>query len=121
MVHRLKPYYTTGDGKKPDPEFYRLSNILKTFHEQFGELFTDSERVVRLIIENIAPRVAMDQPYRNAKKNTPNAASIELDAALTRAIGSLLLEGDNEFCKQFVQNKPFKRFVTDIVVKLTAS
>jgi type I restriction enzyme, R subunit len=120
MVHRLKPYYAVGNGKKSDPEFHRLSYILKSFHEQFGELFTDSDRVVRLIVENIAPRLAMDQPYQIAKKNTPNAGRIELDAALMRVIGSLLLKSDDEFYKQFVQNEPFKRFVTDIVLKLTA-
>ncbi len=120
MVHRLKPYHTRGNDRKSDPEFCRLSNILKSFHEQFGELFTDSDRVVRLIVENIAPRVAMDQPYQNAKKNTPNAAHIELDAALMRVIGSMMLKGDNEFYRQFLKNEPFKRFVTDIVLKLIA-
>jgi type I restriction enzyme R subunit len=65
------------------------------------------------------PKAAEDQPCQNAKKNRPNAARIELDASLMRVIGPLLKD-DTEFYKQFVQNEPFKRFVTDMVVNLTA-
>ncbi len=36
-----------------------------------------------------------------------------------RVIGPLLKD-DTELYKQFVQNEPFKRFVTDMVVNLTA-
>ena len=95
-----------------------MSNILKTFNEQFGTLFKDSDRIVRRITDDIAPKVAADQPYLNAKKNTPNAARIELDAALMRVVGPLLND-DTEFYKQFVQNESFKRFVTDMVASLT--
>jgi type I restriction enzyme, R subunit len=115
----IEPIPVSGGGRKPEPELDRLSNILKTFNDQFGTLFTDADRVVRRITEDIAPRVAADQPYLNAKKNTPNAARIELDAALMRAIGPLLKD-DTEFYKQFVQNESFKRFVTDMVAGLTS-
>ena len=46
-----------------------------------------------------------------------NAAHIELDAALMRVIGPLLMD-DTEFYKQFVQNASFKGFVTDMVTEL---
>jgi type I restriction enzyme, R subunit len=108
------------DGRrKSDPEMDRLSNILKMFNEQFGTLFTDGDRIIRRITEDIAPKVAEDQPYQNARKNTPNTARIELDAALMRVVGPLLKD-DTEFYKQFVQNESFKQFVTDMVVNLTA-
>ena len=114
----IEPVPVSGGGRKPEPELDRLSNILKTFNEQFGTLFKDSDRIVRRITEDIAPKVAADQPYQNAKKNTPNAARIELDAALMRVVGPLLND-DTEFYKQFVQNESFKRFVTDMVANLT--
>ena len=38
---------------------------------------------------------------------------------VVRVVGSLLKD-DTEFYKQFVQNESFKRFVTDMVVNLTA-
>jgi type I restriction enzyme R subunit len=105
-------------GHKREPELDYLSNILKTFNEQFKTLFTDADRVAKRIKDDIAPKVAADPAYVNAKKNTPNTARIELDAALMRVIGPLLKD-DTEFYKQFVQNDSFRRFVTDAVQNLT--
>ncbi|MFO0913401.1 MAG: hypothetical protein U0795_10620 [Pirellulales bacterium] len=116
----IEPVPVAGGGRKALPELDRLSNILNTFNEHFGTLFTDSDRIMKRIQEDIAPKVAADEPYRNAKQNTPNAARIELDAALMRVI-SPLLRDDTEFYKQFVQNESFKRFVADVVHELTQS
>jgi type I restriction enzyme R subunit len=115
----IGPVPVEGGGFKHEPEMERLSNILKAFNEQFGTLFTDADRVARRIKEDIAPKVAADPAYQNAKKNTPNTARIELDAALMRVIGPLLKD-DTEFYKQFVQNEAFRRFVTDLVIDLTS-
>ncbi len=115
----IEPVPIGSGGFKREPKLDVLSNILKNFNEQFGTLFTDADRVARRIKEDIAPKVTADQAYINAKKNTPNAARIELDAALRRVIGPLLKD-DTEFYKQFVQNDSFRRFVTDVVQNLTA-
>lgn len=115
---QIGPIPVGGGGRKPEPELDRLSNIIKSFNEQFGTMFTDSDRVFKRIQEDIAPKVAADSAYQNAKNNTPNAARIELDAALMRVINPLLKD-DTEFYKQFVQNESFKRFVTDMVLELT--
>jgi len=114
----IEPVPVSGGGRKSEPELERLSNILKSFNEQFGTLFKDADRIVKRIQEDIAPKVAADEPYKNAKLNTPNAARIELDAALMRVMGPLLKD-DTEFYKQFVQNESFRRFVTDRVFDLT--
>jgi type I restriction enzyme, R subunit len=84
-----------------------------------GTIFTNAHRIVNRIKDDIAPKIATDQPYQNAKQNTPNTARIELDAALMRVIGPLLKD-DTEFYKPFVQNESFKRFVTDMVLELTS-
>ena len=110
----IGPVPTTGGGRKPEPELDRLSNILKSFNEQFGTLFTDADRVAKRIKDDIAPKVAADQAYQNAKKNTPNTARIEHDNALARVVVSLLKD-DTELYKQFFQNESFRRFVTDMV------
>jgi len=116
----IGPVPTEGGGRKPEQELDRLSNILKTFNDQFGTLFADSDRVLRRIHEDIAPKVAADRAYRNAQENTPHSARIELDEALRRVVGPLLKD-DTEFYKQFMQNESFKRYVTDLVHDLTAS
>jgi type I restriction enzyme, R subunit len=114
----IEPIPVSGGGRKAEPELDRLSNILKTFNEQFGTLFSDTDRVALRIQDDITPKIAADQAYQNAKQNTPNAERIELDAALMRVIGPLLKD-DTEFYKQFVQNEFFRRFVTEMVLQIT--
>ncbi|MGO9528967.1 MAG: type I restriction endonuclease subunit R [Verrucomicrobiia bacterium] len=114
----IDPIPVDGGGHKREPELDRLSNILKAFNEQFGTLFTDADRVARRIRDDIAPQVAADAAYRNAKKNTPNAARIEHDKALAKVMLTLLKD-DTQVYKQFVENESFRRFVTDMVFTLT--
>jgi type I restriction enzyme, R subunit len=55
----IEPFPTTGGGHKPEPELDRLSNILKVFNDQFGNIpWTDADRVHKLITEDIPNRVA---------------------------------------------------------------
>jgi type I restriction enzyme, R subunit len=115
----IEPVPIGGGGRKAEPELDYLSNILKSFNEQFGILFTDADRVAKRIHEDIAPQVAADQGYKNAKKNTPQTAKIEHDRALENVIVSLLKD-DTELYKQFYQNESFRRFVTDMVFNLTS-
>lgn len=67
----IEPVPTEGGGRKGEPELDRLSYILKSFNEQFGTLFTGADRVAKRIREDIAPKVAADNAYQNAKTNTP--------------------------------------------------
>ena len=116
----IEPVPATGGGKRPEPQLDLLSNILKTFNDQFGTLFTDADRVVKRIQNEIAPKVAADHAYQNARKNTTAAAPIELEAALKRAIVPLYKD-DTELFEQFFQNESFRRFVTDMVHTITTT
>jgi type I restriction enzyme R subunit len=115
---QIDPVPMGDGGGKAEAELDRLSNILKKFNDQFGTLFTDGDRVRQRIKYDIAPKVAADQAYQNAKKNTPNTARIEHDKALERVVVSLLKD-DTELFKQFFQNESFRRFVTDMVYGMT--
>jgi type I restriction enzyme R subunit len=54
----IGPVPAAGGGYKAEPELDRLSNILKTFNDQFGNIdWTDSGRVQRLITEEIPTRI----------------------------------------------------------------
>eukprot|EP00456_Euglypha_rotunda_P071908 TRINITY_DN64841_c0_g1_i1.p2 TRINITY_DN64841_c0_g1~~TRINITY_DN64841_c0_g1_i1.p2 ORF type:complete len:123 (+),score=36.55 TRINITY_DN64841_c0_g1_i1:3-371(+) len=92
----IAPAPVEGGGRKPEPEMDRLSNILKTFNDHFGTLFTDADRVAKRIKEDIAPQVAADPAYQNAKKNTPNTARIEHDKALAKVMLTLLKDDTQE-------------------------
>lgn len=115
----IGPVPVEGGGHKNGPELDRLSNILKTFNDHFGTLFADTDRVAQRIRDDIAPKVAADPTYQNAKRNTPNAARIEHDKALQKVMLTLLKD-DTQVYKQFVENESFHRFVTDLVFNLTS-
>jgi type I restriction enzyme R subunit len=116
----IDPVPVEGGGRKPEPELDRLSNILKAFNEQFGTLFADSDRIFTRIKDEIAPRVAEDQAFRNALENTPGAARIEHEKALAKVMLTLLKD-DTQVYKQFVENDAFRRAVSDFVYSLTAA
>jgi len=111
---------TTAGGRKSEPELDKLSNILKAFNEQFGTLFDDGDRIVKRIREDIAPKVAADTAFQNAKENTPHTARMAHDQALGKVM-QLLLKDDTQVYKQFVENESFRRFVGDMVFQLTHS
>jgi type I restriction enzyme R subunit len=115
----IEPVPTDTHGHKPEPELDRLSNILKTFNEQFGTLFTDTDRVAKRIRDDIAPKVAAAAAYQNAKENTPHTARMAHDQALAKVMQHLL-KNDTQVYKQFVENESFKRFVGDMVYALTS-
>jgi type I restriction enzyme R subunit len=86
----IAPIPVDGGSGKREPELDKLSNIISAFNEHFGTLFNDGDRVVKRIREDIAPKVAADIAYQNAKKNTPNAARLEHDKALAKVMLTLL-------------------------------
>jgi len=114
----IEPVPTDASGHKPEPELDRLSNILKTFNQQFGTLFTDTDRVAKRIRDDIAPKVAADAAYQNARENTPHTARMAHDQALAKVMQHLLKD-DTQVYKQFVENESFKRFVGDMVFAMT--
>jgi type I restriction enzyme, R subunit len=114
----IEPLPVEGGGRRPEPALDRLSNIIKAFNESFGTLFTDGDRVVKRIREDIAPKVAADAAYQNARENTPHTARMAHDQALGKVMQSLLKD-DTQVYKQFVENESFRRFVTDMVFGLT--
>jgi type I restriction enzyme R subunit len=114
----IEPVPTDTHGHKSEPELDRLSNILKVFNEQFGTLFKDTDRVAKRIRDDIAPQVAADVAYQNAKENTPHTARLAHDEALARVMQHLLKD-DTQVYKQFVENESFRRFVGDMVFSIT--
>jgi type I restriction enzyme R subunit len=115
----IEPVPTDAQGHKSEPELDRLSNILRTFNEQFATLFTDTDRVAKRIRDDIAPKVAADAAYQNAKENTPHTARMAHDQALAKVMQHLLKD-DTQVYKQFVENESFKRFVGDMVYAITS-
>ena len=109
----IEPVPTDAHGHKPEPELDRLSNILKTFNDQFSTLFTDADRVAKRIRDDIAPKVAADEAYQNAKENTPHTARMAHDQALTKVMQHLLEgrhAGLQAVCRERIISKVRRRY-----------
>ena len=89
----IGPVLISAGGHRPEPELDRLSNILRTFNEHFGDIrWEDADRVTQLITETIRARVAADTAFRNARQNSDRQnARIEHDKALLRVIAGASL------------------------------
>ncbi len=116
----IEPVPTSGGGRKAEPELDRLSNILKTFNDQFGNIrWTDADRVHQLITKEIPAKVSADRAYQNAKKNSDKQnARIEHDKALARVM-TAVLKDDTELFKQFSDNESFRKWLTDTIFAIT--
>ncbi|MBA2356347.1 MAG: type I restriction endonuclease subunit R, partial [Acidobacteria bacterium] len=116
----IEPVPTTGGGRKLEPELDRLSNILKTFNDLFGNIpWSDADRVHTLITEDIPARVAADVAYQNARQHSDKQnARIEHDKALQRVM-TAVLKDDTELFRQFMDNEGFRRWMGDMVFGLT--
>ena len=116
----IGPVPAEGGGRKPEPEMDYLSNIVKTFNDQFGNIdWKDQDRIRQMIAVEIPAKVAADTAYQNAMKYSDREnARLEHDAALLRVILSLLTD-DTELYKQFSDNSTFKRWLADTSFAVT--
>lgn len=116
----ISPASTAGGGHKPEPELDRLSNILKTFNDQFGAKdWQDRDRVLRLISGDIPAGVSADPAFQNARQNSDaQNARIEHDKALGRVMTGVLKD-DAQLFKEFSDNPSFRRWLADMVFEMT--
>jgi type I restriction enzyme R subunit len=114
----IEPMPPDGGGRRPEPELDRLSNILKTFNEQNGTTFEDTDRLALKVRSEIAPQVAADLDYQNAKANTPHTARMAHDKALGKVM-QLLLRDDMKLYKLYAENESFRKLLSDTVFAIT--
>lgn len=116
----IDPVPTSGGGFKVEPELDRLSSIIRTFNDQFGNIeWDDADRIHRLITEEIPVRVSADAAYQNAIRNSDKQnARIEHNKALARVMAAVVKD-DTELFKQFSDNDSFRRWLLDTVFSLT--
>ena len=116
----VAPVPTGSGGGKPEPELDRLSRIVQSFNDLFGNVeWKDADKIRQLIAEEIPQKVNADPAYQNARKHSDKQnARIESDRALgTVMIG--LLKDHTELFKQFSDNPSFKRWLSETVFSAT--
>ncbi|AIC10912.1 type I restriction endonuclease subunit R [Xylella fastidiosa] len=116
----VEPVPSGGGGGKGEAVIDRLSVIIKTFNELFGNIqWKDEDKIRKVIAEEIPARVAQDKAYQNAQANSDKQnAKLEHDKALNRVVLELLSD-HTELFKQFSDNPSFKRWLTDTVFDAT--
>ena len=107
-------------GLPPEPELDLLSNIIKVFNDQFGDIgWKDVDKIRKVIAEEIPAKVKEDTAYQNAMKNSDKQnARIEHDKALGRVIVELLTD-HTELFKQYSDNTEFKKWLADTIFAAT--
>jgi type I restriction enzyme R subunit len=98
----------------------RLSNVLRAFNDQFGNIqWEDADKIRKVIVEEIPSKVAADKAYQNAMRNWDKQnARIEHDKALERVIVDLLRD-HTELFKQYSDNPSFNRWLAETIFSLT--
>jgi type I restriction enzyme R subunit len=114
------PVPAGGGGSKPEPELDLLSNIIRAFNDQFGNIqWADPDRIIQRVQTELPAKVLADQAYRNAMKNSDKQnARIEHDKAVGRAM-TTFLKDDTQFFKEYSDNESFRKFVRETVFRLT--
>ncbi len=108
------PVPVGGGALRPEPELEYLSMIVRQFNELFGNIeWKDKEQIAKLVTEEIPKRVAADEGYQNAVKNSDRQnAKIEHDRALEQVIVDLVTD-HAELFKQFSEHGDFKKWLTE--------
>jgi type I restriction enzyme R subunit len=116
----IGPVPTAAGGHKPEPEVDRLSNIIRSFNEQFGATeWEDRDHIDSLLVRHIPARVSADTAYLNAQENSDEQnALIEYEKALSRVMTGVMKDS-TELFKLYVDNPEFKRWLSDRVFELT--
>lgn len=116
----IEPPPMGSGGGKAEPEVDKLSNIIQTFNDLFGNIdWKDTDKIRKVITEEIPNRVSQDKAYLNAQKHSDKAgAKLEHDKALNRVVLEMLAD-HMELFKQFSDNPGFKRWLTDMVFDST--
>lgn len=116
----LDPVPTAGGGYRADPELERLSAIVRSFNDHFGNIeWNDADRVERFITEEIPRLVSEDEAYKIAQANDdPVNARVESDRALSQVMLRLISD-DTQLFKEFQDNSSFKQWLAGAVFDAT--
>ena len=116
----VDPYSEDGGGRKAEPELDRLSNIVRTFNDQFGNIdWKDADKIRQVIAVELPAKVAADTAYQNAQKNSDKQnARFEHDRALARIVTELVADHVDLY-KLFNENPQFKRWLSDTIFSET--
>lgn len=103
------------------PELDTLSNILKEFHDIFGDIEWTDEDKIKKQVADLPEIVSRDEAYQNAMQNSDaQNARAESDRATNAAILATMSSGI-ELYKAVQSNESFRKWIMDMVFNATYS
>lgn len=117
----LDPVPVGGGGGKGEPEFDLLSNIIKSFNDQFGNIAWEDEDRLRKTMTELRQKIQDDEAFQNAKASTQGEQAVRIahDEALKGAMLGLMKD-HTQLYKLYANNPDFKRALADALFRLTA-
>ena len=101
---------------KPEPELDRLSNILKAFNDQFGNIaWTDADRVQQAHHRGHPGQGGSRQGLPERQEEHRQAERPDRARQGAGRVMTAVLKDDTELFKQFSDNPEFRRWLTDTV------
>lgn len=118
----IDPVPGTGGGKIPEPELDNLSNIIREFNEQWGNIpWEDRDKIKQVIAQELPGKVLQNEAYQNAIRNSDKQnARLEHDKVLGQVIAGMMKD-HLELFRQFSDNDLFKKWLSDTVFQSTYS
>ena len=115
----IQPLPSGEDTHTVQPKMDPLSVILSDFNNMFGNIEWNNADNIRKQILAIPAMVLEDKKYQNAMKNSDEqTAKLESERALRQVIFDIMAD-NMELFKQFQDNTSFKKWLSDLVFKLT--
>ena len=113
----IDPSTVTGGGAPLETDLKNLDDILKEWHQQWGNIDW-KDKVETILNKELPAMVALDKIFQNARQNSDEQnALIEHDKVLGCAMTSLV-NGNLEIFKLFSDNDDFNYFVTQTSLRL---
>lgn len=109
-----------GGGGKAVAEFDLLSNIIKSFNDQFGNIAWEDEDRLRKTMNELQEKIRGNENFKNAKASKQNEQTIRIahdDALKVAMLG--LMKDHTQLYKLYANNKDFKRALADALFRLT--
>lgn len=115
----LAPVPVGGGGGKAQPEFDLLSNIIKSFNDQFGNIAWDDEDRLRKTMSELRSTIQGNEAFKNAKASRQNEQTIRIahdDALKVAMLG--LMKDHTKLYKLYANNSDFKRALADALFRM---
>lgn len=115
----INPLPTKDPVGRSEPEMDKLSNILATFHDLWGNIEWHDEDRIKRQIADLPARVAEDEAYQIAMKNSDKEnARLESEKALKKVLNSMMAD-HLELYRQFSDNPSFRKWLESMVFNTT--